>query len=505
MAKDRLLIDLSSICYPIWHMSQSDPDPNATSIKTVARIRALSTGRPHAAVCCDSGRSFRADIADTYKANRAEQDGTLQHQITLAREQLEADGFPVWAVKGFEADDIIASATALALATEGALVLIVTADKDLLQLVGDRVRAMSVKDGSIIDAEGVKVKIGVRPDQMRDYLTLTGDTSDNIAGCKGVGPKRAAALLSTFGTLDALYEQLIAKGGALIGLPPAMSHELRAFKASGAFAVARALVTLRTDVDLPFAEIDRERVPKDAATFGEDEMDHDADEDYVPTAAIVDAAPSDAVTPEGAAPQLPLTDAASPAHHGGGDPGQPAPTALAVREPDAIIPADFEMQLEPRSMRDAKTLATDMFQSRLFSQFGTPQAVLSVLMAGREVGMQAMASLRAFHVIDGKPTLAADLIRAIVIKSGKAKYFRCTERTAERATFETQRGDDPPMSLTYTVAEGRIAFPGDDKAWAKSGWGRNPADLCVARAGSKLARLVYADVIHGLYAREEMD
>ena len=98
MEKTALLIDLSSIVHPIWHTSQSEPDPNHTSVQTVAKVRALASGQPHVAVCCDSGRSFRAEVDPTYKANRPESDATLQHQITLARETLLGDG----AVRGVQ-------------------------------------------------------------------------------------------------------------------------------------------------------------------------------------------------------------------------------------------------------------------------------------------------------------------------------------------------------------------------------------------------------------------
>jgi hypothetical protein len=182
-------------------------------------------------------------------------------------------------------------------------------------------------------------------------------------------------------------------------------------------------------------------------------------------------------------------------------PPAPPPAALVVHEAELPTPAEWEMQLEPRSMREAKLLAQDMYSSRMFSAYGTAQAVLSSIMAGRELGLQAMASLRGFHIIEGKPTLAADLIRALVIRSGKAKFFRCSERTAERATFETQRGDDPPISLAYSVEDAKAAGlvkPGG--AWVKS-----PADQCVARASAKLARLVYPDIIHGIYAHEELE
>ena len=184
---------------------------------------------------------------------------------------------------------------------------------------------------------------------------------------------------------------------------------------------------------------------------------------------------------------------------------EPAPmqTALAVREPDTLAapPVEWERQLDPRSMKEARALATDMHASRLFSAYGNPQSVLATVLAGRELGFQAMASLRAFHVIQGKSVLSAEAIRALVLRSGKAKYFRCTERTPTRATFETKRGDDPPLTLSYTIEEAQTA----GTAKAGSGYTKNPADMLVARASAKLARLVYPDVTNGMYAAEEFD
>jgi len=130
---------------------------------------------------------------------------------------------------------------------------------------------------------------------------------------------------------------------------------------------------------------------------------------------------------------------------------------------------------------------------------------MATVLAGREIGMQAMTALRAFHIIDGRPTLSAGAIHAMILSSGKAEYFRCSERTPERATFVTKRKGEPEISLSFTIEEGRMAWSKDDAAWKKSGWGKNPADMLVARASTKLARLVYPDVVHGLYAPEEME
>jgi hypothetical protein len=160
--------------------------------------------------------------------------------------------------------------------------------------------------------------------------------------------------------------------------------------------------------------------------------------------------------------------------------------------------------LVPRTIEEAYRLSKAMFLSRQFSAYGNPEAVMATIMAGHELGLPPMASLRAIHIIEGKPSLHADLIRAKAIQHPECKYFRCTERVStpgqERATFETQRGDNPPVSLTFTIAEAKAAGLVKDK----SGWTKNPADMCTARASSKLARLVYPEAVFGLYAPEEL-
>src|SRR6188768_1298630 len=201
-----LLADISSIAHPIYHLTADDPNPNAMSIAILERIRGLAHGQPHVAIACDSKRSVRKEADPTYKANRPKEDrAALYHQLDIALDALRAEGFPIWSVDGYEADDVIASATALALQHADVTVQIVSADKDLLALVNERVTLKSLKDGSVIDAAVVLQKFGVKPEQIPDYLCLVGDASDNIKGADKIGPVTAVKLLSTFGTLDAVY------------------------------------------------------------------------------------------------------------------------------------------------------------------------------------------------------------------------------------------------------------------------------------------------------------
>ena len=168
-----LLVDLSSIGHPIWHVSQQEPDPDYTSQRTAAVVWKLAADHPHTAICCDAPGSFRKELDASYKANRPAAEAALHHQIDLAREALEADGFPVWKVDGFEGDDLIATATKqltatndLSLTTLGLShfpvdVLIASADKDLLALVSDRVEVHSTRTGGRLGPAEVIEKLGV--------------------------------------------------------------------------------------------------------------------------------------------------------------------------------------------------------------------------------------------------------------------------------------------------------------------------------------------------------
>lgn len=469
--KSLLLIDLSSIAHPIWHMCGSDPNVDACSQKIVERVLQLASSFPHAAICCDAGRSFRNDLSPDYKAQRPERDAALMHQIELAVDALRAEGFPVWKVTGYEADDLIASATARAFQIDGCTVLIATGDKDLCQLVGPRVTVKRVQDGELMDTAAVEAKFGVSPTQMRDYLTLVGDVSDNVKGADGIGPKSAAKLLNTFRTLDALYTS-IADGSAV--LTPAVKKSLLEFHPN--LATTRALITMSTDVALPFEEVVAERKPQAAH-----EGFAQAEQATGSVAAAVPGQPS--------------------------EPVEAAETGLAVRAEllEAAPPAEWERQLDPRSMDQARTLATDMFKSRMFNSYGTPHAVLSTVMVGRELGLPAMASLMNIHNVDGKHSLSAALMVALVLKSGLAEYFEAVEFSDKAATFITKRkGARKEQTFTFTIEEARKAWKKSQDAWDKSGWGTYPRNMLIARAQSMLARLVYPDLLAGLYTPEEL-
>ncbi len=526
MADKLVLIDLSGIAHPIFHMTDGDSNPNAVSTAIVERIRAMASGQPHVAICCDSGRSFRHDIDPDYKGNRKDSDrdaerARIRHQIALVEEILRGDGFPVWSAKGFEADDLIASAVKSAFPAyieytyvEGVAppviepreVLIISPDKDLRQLVTERVTVLAPANGDrpekLYDAEAVYLKHGVTPNQLTDYLALVGDTSDNIRGAKGIGEKTAAKLITQYGNLDDMYAAIDA---GTTDIKPGGLASLTEFRER--MDTVRSLIRLRTDAPLPFEEIFRERVPQDVAVFGEDEMKDDI-EYAMPTLdagfpqGIIDVEPQKADEPISLLQQKD-EEGKTPLDRQREYNQQNSAWLEKVKIHAA--PAEWERGLEPRSMDEAVKLADRLMASRLFSAYGHPAGILATVLAGRELGIQAMASLRAFHIIEGKPTLSAGAIVALIMKSGKAEYFRPVERTADRATFVTKRHGDPEVSMTFTIEEAKLAWSKDAAAFGKSAWGKHPADMCVARCSSKLARLVYPDVVFNLYSPEDFD
>jgi DNA polymerase-1 len=163
------------------------------------------------AVTWDVGRTFRHDDYAEYKANRAEMPDDLHMQFQRIDQLLETMDIPAYSAEGFEADDVLAALADQA-GDQGVDTLIVTGDTDTFQLVGPHVRVMAPRrsfgDTVIYDEEGIRQRYGLAPEQLIDYKALTGDTSDNVPGVRGVGKKTATRLLKQYGSVEAIYEHL---------------------------------------------------------------------------------------------------------------------------------------------------------------------------------------------------------------------------------------------------------------------------------------------------------
>ncbi|HEY6105296.1 MAG TPA: 5'-3' exonuclease H3TH domain-containing protein, partial [Anaeromyxobacteraceae bacterium] len=209
------LIDGSGFIFRAYHalphLSTTRGVPtNAVLGFTTMLLKALREHGPtHAAVVLDAGRkSFRNDLDPDYKANRPEAPEDLRTQFPLVREVTRALNVPVVEEPGFEADDVIATLARRA-REQGWEVVIVTGDKDFAQLVGERISlydpmAEASGRGGWTGAAEVEKKLGVRPEQVVDYMAILGDQIDNVPGIPGVGEVTAAALMRHFGSVEAM-------------------------------------------------------------------------------------------------------------------------------------------------------------------------------------------------------------------------------------------------------------------------------------------------------------
>jgi DNA polymerase I len=206
------LVDGSGFIFRAYHalppLNRSDGTPTSAVLGFSNMLAKLlsETDADHIAVVFDhSGRSFRNQIYDQYKANRTEPPDDLKPQFKLVRDATKAFGVCRIEAENFEADDLIATYAREA-DEAGAIVTIVSSDKDMMQLVGDRVTMLDpIRNRPIGDAE-VREKFGVGPDKVIEVQALCGDSVDNVPGVPGIGVKTAAELINTYGDLENLLE-----------------------------------------------------------------------------------------------------------------------------------------------------------------------------------------------------------------------------------------------------------------------------------------------------------
>ena len=231
-------------------------------------LRLIETEKPeYLAVAFDAGHSFRDTVYSEYKATRAKMADDLRSQMVRIRQLIDAFHIPRLELEGYEADDILGSIARQAV-EKGFGVKIITGDRDLLQLVDDRVivnlAGNKLSEARDFTASDVVEYLGVRPDQVVDYKALVGDHSDNIPGVSGIGEKTAVNLLSTYATLDNIYQHLDA-------LPKGVRSKLEAGKESAYLSqkLAGILTGLQVTLNLDEARLHLADVSAIEALFRE--------------------------------------------------------------------------------------------------------------------------------------------------------------------------------------------------------------------------------------------
>lgn len=247
MQKTLLLVDGSSYLYRAFHAmpdlrSQSN-QPTGAIHGMIAMLRRLRSDYPAAYMACvfdAKGKTFRDDLYPEYKAQRPPMPEDLAAQIEPIHEIIRHMGWPIFTVPGVEADDVIGTLAKDGV-SQGLQCIVSTGDKDLAQLVNEHVTLINTMTNEKLDIAGVNAKFGVAPNRIVDYLSLIGDTVDNVPGVAKVGPKTAVKWLEQYESLDGV----IAHANEISGV---VGENLR--KTLDWLPQARALVTVKTDCDL---------------------------------------------------------------------------------------------------------------------------------------------------------------------------------------------------------------------------------------------------------------
>jgi DNA polymerase-1 len=248
-ARKLILVDGSGYLYRAFHAlppltnSRGEPTGAVLGVLNMLNKMLKEEAPERIAVVFDApGRTFRDDLFDQYKAHRAPMPDDLRSQVQPLYDTVAAMGLPLLRVPGVEADDVIGTLAKKA-ADAGFKVLISTGDKDMAQLVGPNIELLNTMSNTRLDRMGVKAKFDVFPEQIVDYLALVGDSSDNIPGITGVGPKTAAKWLNQYQRAD----ELVAHAGEIGGkVGENLRNELPMLELS------RKLATIDTSLQLEF-------------------------------------------------------------------------------------------------------------------------------------------------------------------------------------------------------------------------------------------------------------
>ncbi|MDH2924141.1 DNA polymerase I [Nicoletella semolina] len=261
-----VLVDGSSYLYRAFHafppLTNRQGEPTGAMYGVLNMLKSLiaQVQPTHIAVVFDAkGKTFRDHLFEQYKSHRPPMPDDLRKQIQPLHTMIKALGIPLLSIEGVEADDVIGTLAKQA-SDAGKNVLISTGDKDMAQLVNDRIMLINTMNNSLLDREGVIEKYGIPPELIIDYLALLGDSSDNIPGVKGVGEKTALALLQGIGSMQKIYTNLDKIAQLSFRGAKTFASKLEADKEMA--DLSYLLATIKTDVPLPMSHDQLEMQPQ---------------------------------------------------------------------------------------------------------------------------------------------------------------------------------------------------------------------------------------------------
>lgn len=462
------LIDFSSLFHRLWHVNREEVE---------FKIQNFLTSLPSfddVIICIDSPPYKRKEIDSKYKANRDVPDPELTGTLRACIKKVSESGYTMAHCDGWEADDVIA--TMVARNTEESITVYGT-DKDLLQCTDLIVPFTN-------EIKTPESTLGVAREKVIDYLCLCGDTSDNVKGVNGIGPATAVKILDKFGSLAGIYE-------ALKNAPSKFTDKTaeNLLESLSWIDTTLQLITLNSGLDIV--------IEKQEHKIEEPVFDVDPEE-QTPTVVNVEATQSE---------NKPVQNT----------------SIQKATEPQYIVKTetvDYRHALEPMGIEQAWKAAVFLHKSGLYQQFKGPEQTMAVIMRGRALGIDATTALDQMNMIQGRPTLSAQAMIAIVKASPKCKYFHLAESSEDQCTWETWRDGDPgPTRKILTRKECDDAgfslqpeYVWDGSKKRKTGkivtkdkWVEIPATMIMWRCGAALARPVYPDLLNGIYATEEME
>ena len=465
-----LAVDISALFSQYWEVdSGKGRDFDVPRQSTINAVRRWREGHDRVAICCDSGKSFRSQIWSSYKANRPDRGEAYRNQIRLTIEALASDGCSVFRAPKYagdlyaEADDVIGSLCAWAYES-GHTVTILSSDKDLMQLVTDTVSLVRPldKEHTTFGPAEVKAKLGIDPHLVPHWLALAGDASDNYKPYPGIGDKRAIDLVKRYGHALGVFSDVVnmAELAQILGAKLAES-----FVAAGAEPGRKALEVAMIVRDLP---LDFERLTGEPVVMR--------------------------IEPE--------------------NEPQPAPEPAQVAPVVAMVPAPRPAQmtaksdpwaLQPTGQNSLRAFAADVASSRMFPQIATAEQAIVVIAWGQNLGVPAMIALTQAYVVHGRVGWGAQFIAGLIKNNPSCEKFYVSETDDKHATVVYKRQGEPEGRYTFTfdMAE-RRGLTRATRNGEPSMWSKLPATMCRWAAMRECARMVWPDVVTGVYTPDEI-
>lgn len=392
-----VLIDLSGIFRAAWHATEHD-EISAAFRKTLQAVTGMSANTDAVGICVDRPPYKRKEIDPEYKAHREKAPAVMHEQLAAVIDQLDRDGYHILGAQGYEADDIIGTVCEWQGYRQQQSkrpeieIVIYSADKDMLQLVRPGVEVISSATGTVYaDEAAVIAKLGVKPTQVADLLALVGDKSDGIPGIAGVGPKTAASWLAKHGSVE----------GVLLAADDLEPTRFREAVKAGRDSIAKSfrLAQLMTDAPINPEVILTTKARTEATEIEPIVIEEESEDPTPPEPTIIRGQfltddEQRQLDAKGGAANAPAETKAVEA---------PKQTAMVRHEPksEALVPVSWDRTLEPRSPAQAWGVAQALHRSRIFGDWPNAEAMLSVIMTGRTMGLDAVQSLRSFCLIKG--------------------------------------------------------------------------------------------------------